>query len=139
MNYRPKARSHTSGAAGFSLLEILVATTLVGLMLVVLLQILSSTFRVEAGIWKNNQALLIAEKVLQKNCELVSLEAGTYEGQEEEFVYRIRVTPQYEIGETLGDLKILCSLIQVTVFWQERNSKKSLVLETVRTAAQKKN
>jgi general secretion pathway protein I len=136
MNFRHNATSKI--AEGFSLLEVLVATTLVGMMLIILLQVLSSIFRVEAAIQKNNQAILIAEKILQENCNHLNFEAGTYEGQEDDFVYQIKVTPQYEVSDTSGDLKIFSSLIQVTVSWKEHNKKKSFALETVRTGPKRK-
>jgi hypothetical protein len=114
-------------------MEVMVATALMGLMLVVLLQILSSIFRVEEGIWKNSRALLLAEKVLQQSCDLASLEAGVHEGREGDFTYQIKVTPQYEVKGPGGDLLVRAALIRVAVFWRERQQTKRLVLETVRS------
>jgi prepilin-type N-terminal cleavage/methylation domain-containing protein len=128
----------SSGKEGFSLLEVLVATALVGLMLVVLLQILSTIFRTEEGIWKNSRALLLAERVLQESSESSSLATGVFEGREEEFAYQVTVTPQYEVSGPLGVLQFRCSLIQVVVSWHERRQPKRLVLETARTASLKK-
>ncbi len=106
-----------AGKKGFSLLEVLVATALVGLLLVVLLQILSVIFRTEEGIWKNNQALLVAERVVQERSGASNLAAG--------------------VSGPAGVLQFRCSLIQVVVSWQERRQPKRLVLETARTAALK--
>lgn len=127
-----------AGKKGFSLLEVLVATALVGLLLVVLLQILSVIFRTEEGIWKNNQALLVAERVVQERSGASNLAAGVFEGREEDFAYQVTVTPQYEVSGPAGVLQFRCSLIQVVVSWQERRQPKRLVLETARTAALKK-
>jgi hypothetical protein len=127
-----------SGNEGFGLMEVLVATGLVGLMLVVLLQILSTIFRTEEGIWNKNRALLVAERVLQESSWSANLAAGTYQGREEEFAYQVQVTPQYEVSGPLGEVQLRCSLLQVTVSWQERGRQKRLVLETARTAAPRK-
>jgi prepilin-type N-terminal cleavage/methylation domain-containing protein len=135
MPYRLECDLNRSTSEGFSLLEVLVATALVGLMLVVLLQILSTIFRTEEGIWKNNRALLVAERVLQESSTSSSLAAEVYQGREEEFSYQVKVTPQYEISGPAGELQLRCALIQVTVSWQERGRSKRLVLETARTAA----
>lgn len=116
-------------------MEVLVATALVGLLLVVLLQILSSIFRTEEGIWNNNRALLLAERILQESSLASNLANGIYEGRKEGFAYQVQVTPQYEISSPLGELQLRCALIQVTVSWQERGRPKRLVLETARTAS----
>jgi prepilin-type N-terminal cleavage/methylation domain-containing protein len=127
-----------TGTEGFSLLEVLVATALVGLLLVVLLQILVTILRTEEGIWKTNRALILAEKVLQENCELSSLAAGVLEGREDDFDYLVKITPQYEVSSPMGEMHLSSSLIQVAVSWRGWYQKKTLVLETVRTATTKK-
>ena len=138
MNYRRHRASDRSGSAGFGLLEVLVATALVGLLLVVLLQILTSVFRTEEGIWKNSRALILAEKVLQENCELPTLTASVFQGREEDFDYQVKITPQYEVSSPAGELHLNCSLIQVAVTWRGWQQQKMLVLETVRTAPARK-
>lgn len=121
------------GEVGFSLLEVLVAAGLMGVLLVVLLQILSTIFRTEASIWKNNQALLVAERVLQEHSRAAGLAAGVSQGREEDIAYQVKVTPQFEVTGPMGGVQMRCSLIQVTVFWRERGRQKSLSLETART------
>ena len=128
----------TDGSAeGFSLLEVLVATTLMGLVLVELLQVLTSTIRVQETDWTHTQALMVAEKVLQENCGLNRLAGGTYQGREGRFDYRVRIIPQYQISSLMGTTQFVCSTIEVTVFWKERGADKSLVLATLRTGAAK--
>lgn len=131
----PPRRRRRPEAEGFSLLEVLVAAALMGLVLVVLLQLLTSALRAQSASWNHTQALLMAEKLLQENCEVNSLAAGTYQGRDGRFDYVVQVTPQYESGNPLANKRILCSLIQVTVTWQERGRRKSLQLQTVRTRA----
>jgi prepilin-type N-terminal cleavage/methylation domain-containing protein len=125
------------GSEGFSLLEVLVATALMGLVLVVLLQVLTSALRAQEASWSHTQALLTAEKVLQENCEINTLEPGTYQGRDGRYDYVVRVTPQYELANSFSDKRVLCSLIQVTVTWRVRGQRKVLELQTVRTVAQK--
>ncbi len=137
MNNRLNRAPDRSASAGFGLLEVLVATALVGLLLVVLLQVLTSIFRTEEVIWKNSRALILAEKVLQENCELSNLAAGVFQGREEDFDYQVTITPQYEVSAPLGKEHIRCSLIQVAVSWPWRQQNKRLTLETVRTAPSK--
>jgi prepilin-type N-terminal cleavage/methylation domain-containing protein len=126
------------GAEGFSLLEVLVASALMGLVLVVLLQVLTSAIRAQEASWGHTQALLVAEKILQENCQINTLTGGTYQGQDGRYDYVVHITPQYELGGTLADRRIICSMVQVTVAWQERGQRKTLELETLRTDAQKK-
>ena len=122
-----------SSPAGFTLLEVLVATTLMGLVLLVLMQVLSATIRTREASWNHTQALLVAEKVLQENCELNTLTGGTYQGREGHFDYKVNITPQFQLTTPFRFKELLCSLIQVTVFWKERGANKSLALTTART------
>jgi prepilin-type N-terminal cleavage/methylation domain-containing protein len=122
---------------GFSLLEVLVATTLMGLVLVVLLQVLTSALRAQEASWSHTQAVLVAEKVLQENCEVNTLAEGTYQGRNGRYDYVVRVTPQYELAAPFADKRVLCSLIQVTLTWREWGRRKTLALQTIRTVAQK--
>jgi prepilin-type N-terminal cleavage/methylation domain-containing protein len=124
-------------AEGFSLLEVLVATTIMGLVLVVLLQVLTSALRAQEASWGHTQAVLVAEKVLQENCEINTLAQGTYQGRNGRYDYVVQVTPQYELAAPFADKRVLCSLIQVTLSWREWGRRKTLTLQTIRTVAQK--
>ncbi|MFZ5447269.1 MAG: prepilin-type N-terminal cleavage/methylation domain-containing protein [Thermodesulfobacteriota bacterium] len=136
---RDRHSSSTDGSAeGFSLLEVLVATALMGLVLVVLLQVLTSTIRVQESDWTHTRALMVAEKVLQENCGLNKLTEGTYQGREGRFDYRVHIVPQYQISSEMDTAHFICSTIQVTVFWKERGVDKSLALTTVRTGPAEK-
>ena len=125
------------GSEGFSLLEVLVAATIMGLVLVVLLQVLTSALRAQKTSWGHTQAVLTAEKVLEENCQINTLAAGTYQGRDGRYDYVVRVTPQYELADPVAGKRVLCSLIQVTLTWQEWGRAKTLELQTIRTAAQK--
>ena len=125
------------GAEGFSLLEVLVATTIMALVMVVLLQVLTSALRAQGASWSHTQAVLMAEKILQENCEINTLARGTSQGRDGRFDYVVKVTPQYELGDAFADKRIVCSLIQVTVTWQEWGRHKALELQTIRTVTKK--
>ena len=59
----PPAAAGAGGAAdGFSLLEVLVATALMGLVMVVVLQLLTTALRCQETSWSRTQAVLAAEK-----------------------------------------------------------------------------
>jgi hypothetical protein len=117
---------------------VLVATTLMGVVLVALLQVLTSAMLAQETSLDHMRALLVAEKVLQENCSLPSLSAATYQGREGEFDYLVRVSPQFEVSNPQINQLIMCSLIQVTVSWRERGQAKSLALETIRSVVQKR-
>jgi prepilin-type N-terminal cleavage/methylation domain-containing protein len=133
----PPPATRSRGAEGFSLLEVLVATTIMGLVLVVLLQVLTSALRAQEASWGNTQAVLVAEKVLQENCEINTLAAGTYQGRDGRYDYVVRIIPQYELSDPVTGQRILCSLLQVTITWREWGRTKTLEIQTVRTASQK--
>ncbi len=135
---RPWPGGGVRPAEGFSLLEVLVATTLMGLVLVAMLQLLTGTLRAQAGAWGNTRALLVADKVLQENCQISSLAGGTYQGKDGPYSYRVRITPQYQVEMPFSFQVMLCSLVEVTVTWQEWGQSKSITLRTARTAIQKK-
>jgi prepilin-type N-terminal cleavage/methylation domain-containing protein len=124
-------------AEGFSLMEVLVATAIMGLVLVVLLQVLTSALRAQKASRSHTQAVLLAEKILQENCEISTLAKGVSQGRDGPYNYVVQVTPQYELADPFADKRVLCSLIQVTLTWQEWGRKKTLELQTVRTTAQK--
>jgi len=135
---RPQARRRERDVDGFSLLEVLVATTLMGVLLVVLLQVLTTALRAQETSLDHIQALLVAEKVLQENCGVQALAAATYQGRDGRFDYLVQVSPQFEVSNPHINQLVRCSLIQVTVSWRQRDQAKSLALQTIRTAVQKK-
>ncbi len=123
---------------GFSLLEVLVATTLMGLVLVVLLQVLSGAMRAQEMTLEHARALQVAERVLQEACTAMNLDAARYQGEAGSYNYLVKVTPQYEVTDQTLDRLVRCSLIQVKVSWEDRGSTRSVSLETIRTAVQRK-
>jgi len=122
-------------AAGFGLLEVLVATTLMGLVLVAVLQVLTASLSAQEASLKNSQAVLVADKVLQEYGGDSDLPGGEYQGREGPFAYRVRRSPLYDFASPEAAGKVVCTLIQVTVSWEERGRAKSLGLETIRSVS----
>jgi type II secretory pathway pseudopilin PulG len=118
---------------------VLVATTVMGLVLVVLLQVLSGAIRAQEAVLEHSRALQVAERVLQNTCSSMNLGSSQFEGRDGPYRYLVRVTPQYEVAlpATL-DRTLRCSLIQVTVSWEQRGRDYAVSLETIRSAAQRK-
>ncbi len=124
---------------GFTLLEVLVATTLMGLMLVVLLQVLNGAVTAQATVLSHARALQTADRVLQDGCNALDLSSRQYSGQDGPYSYQVKITPQYEVAmpATLDRLA-RCALIQIKVSWEERGQHRSVSLETMRTVSQKR-
>lgn len=124
---------------GFTLLEVLVATALMGLVLVVLLQVLTGAMWAQETSLTHAGALQTADKVLQECCNTGDLSPRVYSGQDGRYSYQVRLTQQYELTlpATL-DRRVRCSLLQVTVSWEERGRSRSVSLETMRTASQRR-
>ena len=132
-----KLRSTGADCRGFGLMEVLVATTLMGLVLVVLLQVLTGAMRAQETALGHARALEVAELALQESCNAMNLGTGQYQGKKGAYSYRVQVTPQYDLPSLALDRKVICSLIQVTVTWEERGRQRSVSLETMRSAAQR--
>ncbi|MCL4501186.1 MAG: hypothetical protein M1438_04940 [Deltaproteobacteria bacterium] len=117
----------------------MVATTIMGLVLVVLLQVLTGAITAQETSLEHARALQVADRVLQDSCNAMDLSARQYSGQDGPYSYWVKITPQYEVT-TPANLSLLvrCALIQVTLSWQERGRSRSVSLETIRTASQKR-
>ena len=126
------------GAAGFSLLEVLVATALMGMILVVLLQVLTAALRAQEASRNHSRAVLVAENAIKEYGEVRNLSRGVFQGREGRFAYLVRLEPQYQVILAASRKQVVCSLVQVTVSWEERGKPKSLELQTMRTAVQKR-
>jgi len=110
-----------------------------GLVLVVLLQVLTGAMWAQETCLGHAQALQMADKVLQECCNTGNLASRQYTGQDGRYSYQVRLTPQYEVATPATlDRLVRCALIQVTVSWEERGRKRSVSLETIRAASQKR-
>lgn len=136
----PAPSRREANCQGFALLEVMVATTIMGLVLVVLLQVLTGAMMAQETALGHARALQTADRVLQDGCNAMDLSSRQYSGQDGPYSYQVKITPQYQvtIPATLDRL-VRCALIQVTVSWEERGRNRSVSLETIRTASQKRN
>ncbi len=117
-------------------MEVLVATILMGLVLVVLLQILTGALWAQEASWGHARALLTAEKVLSEACSSQKLGGAQYQGQDGPFSYQVRISPRFEVANPTLNRLTRCSLVQVTVSWQEHGRTRSVYLETMRSGSQ---
>jgi prepilin-type N-terminal cleavage/methylation domain-containing protein len=124
-------------AAGFTLLEVMVAATLMGLVLVIILQVLTSTLRAQEASRRNTQAVLAAQKVLEEISDK-ELSQGVFQGKEGDFAYEVSLVPQFQVPYPGQNKQVVCSLVKLTVFWEEHGKTKSLELQTMRTTVQKR-
>jgi prepilin-type N-terminal cleavage/methylation domain-containing protein len=123
-------------AAGFTLLEVMVAATLMGLVLVIILQVLTSTLRAQEASRRNTQAVLAAQKVLEEISDK-ELSRGVFQGKEGGFAYEVSLVPQFQVPYPNQNKEVVCSLVKLKVFWKEHGKTKSLELQTMRTTVQK--
>ena len=131
----PGARGKREKDGGFSLLEVLVATALMGVMLVVILEVLTSALRAQEASRSNTQAVLAAEKVLAEYSEM-EVSKGVYQGREGRFDYEVRLEPQLQVQYPMQIKRLVCSSLQVVVSWKEQGKTKTLELQTLRTVVQ---
>jgi len=124
--------------AGFSLLEVMVATALMALVMVGLLQVLSAGLRAQDAVQRRTYALLAAEKVLQQYCREENLASGSHRGKEGTYSYQVNIKPQYQISNKIWDFKVICYNLQVSLSWEERGQAKTLDLQTFRTISHRK-
>ncbi len=133
----PAPPRREANCQGFTLLEVMVATAVMGLVLVVLLQVLTGAMMAQETALGHARALQTADRVLQDGCNALDLSSRQYSGQDGPYSYQVKITPQYEVTVPAAlDRLVRCSLIQVTVSWQERSRNPSVSLETIRVASQ---
>ncbi|MHB8070022.1 MAG: type IV pilus modification PilV family protein [Desulfobaccales bacterium] len=129
------ARNQREKDAGFSLLEVLVAATLMGMMLVVILEVLTSALQAQGASRSNTEAVLVAEKVIAEYSEM-DVVKGVYQGREGRFDYQVRLDPQLQVQYPMQNKRLVCSSLQVVVSWKEQGKTKTLELQTLRTVVQ---
>ena len=126
------------GESGFSLLEVLIATTITSLTLIALLQLLMVGFKAKTNARQRTDATVLAEKILQEYTQKDKLTGGHYQGESAGYRYLVQIEPQYEINYAEAKSQVSCYLIRVSVAWLEKGKSKSIDLQTIRTTVQKK-
>jgi hypothetical protein len=124
-------------APGFGLLEVLVATALMSLVLVMLLKVLAAGVRLRQGATHRTQALLVAEKLCHDYSRPGVLKAGRYRGVEGPYNYVVVVEPQYEVVNEILKAPVVCYSVDVAISWREFGQARSLSLQTIKTVSRK--
>ncbi|MDI6853507.1 MAG: type II secretion system protein [Deltaproteobacteria bacterium] len=121
--------------AGFSLLEVLVATGLMAVLAAIMLQVMTLGLRAQKASLNQAQALEVAGQVLQEYSREALLTPGTFQGNLGGYKYVVRIVPQYQVAAGRERTQISCFLITAAVAWGEQGRAKSVELSTVRTVA----
>lgn len=129
---RQASQQRRKRAEGFTLLEVMVAATLMGLVLVIILQVLTSTLQAQEASRSNTQAVLTAQMILENFSNKGAAE-GVFQGKEGRFAYQVNLTPQFQVPYPRQNKRLVCSSLQVTVTWEERGRTKTLEFLTLRT------
>ena len=120
---------------GFSLLEILVAFSILALSLGVLLNIFSTGLRSAMISDEYIHAVAIAESLLAKAGIESTLEQGESHGiEEDKYSWNIHIEPYADDVIDLEKGRITPYRITVTVDWKELEEERSIVLNTLRLA-----
>ncbi|MFZ5453096.1 MAG: type IV pilus modification PilV family protein [Thermodesulfobacteriota bacterium] len=133
---RQASQQRRERAEGFTLLEVMVAATLMGLVLVIILQVLTSTLQAQEASRSNTQAVMTAQMVLEEFGAREVAE-GVFQGKVGRFSYQVDVKPQFQVPYPGQNKRLVCSSLQVTLSWEERGRTKILELLTLRTTVQK--
>jgi len=122
--------------AGFSLLEVLVAFSILAVSLGVLLSLFSTGLRNASVTRAYSQAVVIAESKLSEISATIALEPGEQTGIVSEHYYWQSVVTDYQSDSPVLSpaSKLRAFQITVTVSWGESSHPRSVVLQTLRFA-----
>jgi general secretion pathway protein I len=121
---------------GFTLIEVLVALTVLSLALAIIFAGVSQNLRSRRAALHYQQAMLLAESKLAS----IGLETPLQEGElagafSDQFRWRTLVTPYHEEGRTEQDTAPVRPLVvTVTVLWGSAGDERSVSLSTLRLA-----
>lgn len=121
------AKSHRCGIQGFTLIEIVVAMTIVGLGVVTLLELFSSGLRLGVGSTVRTEAITHGRQIMDEVLARRTLKEGTEQGRIDDLTHwKLQVQPVRDSGEklTLGtewELKEVALDVVVTDAGRERH------------------
>ena len=121
------AKTHPRAIAGFTLIEVVVAMTIVGLGVVTLLELFSSGLRLGAGSTMRTEAITHGRRIMDEVLSRRNLREGTEQGTIDELTrWKLQVQPVRDSSErlTLGtdwELKEVALDLVVTDAGRERH------------------
>lgn len=127
--------SKTAKQQGFTLLEIMVAFVIMGLVVGTLLQLFGSAMRSVALADEYSFAVQVAESRMEAVGSEIKVEKNTVSGQEEGTVYQWAVTMQpVELDEKQEEFSLAIEPYQVTVIvsWNSEGKQRQFTLTSLR-------
>jgi len=122
--------------AGFTLLEILVAISLIGVALAVVIQLFSANLRSIGASRSYVDAAAHAEAVMRSILEDDNFPNATLSGTTEDG-YRFEATVAKGYEERVQALNVDLYIVKATIFWHEGTKEKSLSLQTLKLTEKK--
>jgi len=125
-----------SNQAGFTLLEILVAISLIGIVLVVVMQLFSANLRSLSVSESHVNAAAHAEAIMRNILEDEDFPNTTLSGTTEDgYRYDAAIAKGYE--ERTQALNVDLYQVRVTIYWNDGARQRSLFLETLKMTEKK--
>lgn len=118
-------------ARGFTLIEIMVALTVIGFAVVYLVQLFSANLRTVGTSQDYMEALTRAEAVMREITERDKIEETSWQ-EETDQGYRVAVSVSEAEKERTEDLPVKLLRIEMTFSWETARKKKSLILRSLK-------
>ena len=126
--------SRRNRQSGFSLIEVLVAFSIMALILTVLFQVFSTGLRTAGMAEEYSVAERLAQSLLEETATIRPLEAGERSGAFDGTRYRwqTRIEQETELGADLDSGRFSPYRITVWVMWEGRGGERDFTLSTLR-------
>ena len=122
---------HIKSARGFTLIEIMVALTVMGFAVVYLVQLFSSNLRMIGTSQDYMTALTHAESVMREIVESDKTEEKSWK-EESDQGYQVEITVSETQKERTDNLPIKLLQIEMVFSWEKSSRKKSMTLRTLK-------
>jgi len=118
-------------ARGFTLIEIMVALTVIGFAVVYLVQLFSANLRTVGTSQDYMEAMTRAEAVMREITERDKIDETSWQ-EETDQGYRVAVSVSEAEKERTEDLPVKLLRIEMTFSWETARKKKSLILRSLK-------